>query len=124
MDTVFTILLVTAIIVWVILFLKTKITNRKCFLKSKEKLENYGTCKDDNLPEIDIHTILNDYSKEGSNKKITNINKHYTYNKGNFNRDLLNKITSLTHKLLNHINNKYRLRIKLSDIERIFLLII
>ena len=88
-------------------------------MKAEEKLENYGTCKDDNPPEIDIHTILNDYSKEGSDKKITNINKHYTYTKGNFNRDLLDKITSITNKLLNEVNDKYRLRIKLYDIDRI-----
>ena len=57
MEANFTILLIVALIVWLILIVKTQITNRKCFLKAKTQLEKYGLM-DTTTSENDIPNIL------------------------------------------------------------------
>jgi len=118
MEAYFTILLLVALVVFLLLLVKTQVMNRKCFIKNKEKIENYGLFNN-NSSEIDIPSILDSLSKKGSNKEIGDIDKHYTYSKGNFERNLLEEATSIINKILNDLNDNYSLRLKLYDIDRI-----
>ena len=118
MEAYFTILILVALVISLILITKTQITNRKCFIKSMKNLEKYGLYDKDNR-EINISRLLDNISSHGSEKKIGEIVKNYTYTKGNFDRSILDEAKNLINTILNNINETYELFMKLYDVERI-----
>ena len=120
MEMYFIILLITSLLVFVVVLFRNQFQNRMCFLKKKSDVENYGQCKNSlPKPEKDIHDMLDEYNAKGVSKNITEIDRHFTHSKGNIDGKLLDNINTLINKLLNDVNSKYNLRVKLYDVERI-----
>ena len=95
----FIILLITALLVFVVVLFRNQFQNRMCFLKNKSGVEKYNQCKNNLFkPEKDIHDMLDEYSKKGVSKNITEIDRHFTYSKGNMDRNLLNNMNIVIKK--------------------------
>ena len=82
MNTIFTIILVIAILSMLFILYNTQLLNRKCFFKNKEKIEKYSVRNTN----VDLEVLFNKYNTRNHAVNISNINKHYSYSKGSIDR--------------------------------------
>ena len=117
MNILFIIILILAILTFLIGLYNSQIFNRRCFLRSKNKIENYTLTNEDQTDSIE--KILNEYNLTKNSINITNIKKRYSYGKGSTDRKLADNIRCVIENAINDINKKYNMLLRFYEIERI-----
>ena len=122
MEYLFIILILISLIVYVFLLFNRQIINRKCLVKKRKLIEKYkkNSYGYFTRPNLDITHILDNFNKALSkNFKVDTPLRNYTYSKNNLEPEIKNYNTKIIGKILNKINNNYKTRYKLLDIESI-----
>ena len=125
MESLFIILVITALVVYAFSLYNNQLFNRKCFLKTKKELEYYSHAESDKsnnfiYPNRNLEEILQNYNnKLDNNPGSLSIIKSYKFAKNNICDSIKPQITNIINKVLNHINNCDNMKFKFLEIETV-----
>ena len=125
MESLFIILIITALVIYAFSLFNTQIFNRKCFLKTKKDLENYTQSvseKSSNFiyPNRNLDQLINNYnSKLNSDPGSFIVVKTYKFVRNNICEKTKPQIENIIGMVLNHLNNCDKMRYKYLDIEMV-----
>ena len=106
----FTILSVALIVVFLFTIYNEQLLNRLCFFKKKRDYEDYRY-----IIERQPHPltrVLNSLNNELINRKISVIEKHSSFGRGNFTENIRAEVMPTINRILNDVNNLGNLRVK------------
>lgn len=113
----FTILSVALIVVFLFTIYNEQLLNRLCFFKKKRDYEDYRS-----IIERQPHPltrVLNSLNNELINRKISVIEKHSSFGRGNFTENIRAEVMPTINRILNDVNNLGNLRVKFNGLDRI-----
>lgn len=125
MESLFIILIITALTIYAFSLYNIQIFNRKCFLKTKNELENYTHSVSDKAsnfiyPNRDLNTLIKTYNQKlNSDPGGFIVVKTYKYSKNNICDKTRPQIENVISMVLNHLNNCDKMRYKYLDIEMV-----
>jgi hypothetical protein len=117
MELNFTILVTALIIISLFIIVDKQILNRFNYFRKNEQYENYLQAL--SKKPIDLKIVLDNFNKELSTKKVSKIEKHSSFGKGNFTGNIRQEVLPTINEVLNNINSIGNIRLKFVDLDRI-----